>query len=52
MEDPTVRSVGVLEQMLAEREDGWILGSEFSVADVACASYARTLPHTCACLLI
>ena len=41
---PDLKSVGTLEAILAENE--WLVGGDFSVADVAVGSY---LKQACAC---
>lgn len=42
MSNPSIRSVGVLEQILGERE--YLVGGAFSVADCAVASYLNYVP--------
>ncbi|KAJ1446057.1 glutathione S-transferase [Pelagophyceae sp. CCMP2097] len=42
MDNPSLRSVQVLEQLLGESE--WLVGGEFSVADVAVGAYLNYVP--------
>ena len=42
MDNPELRSVAVLEAILSENE--WLVGNEFSVADVAVGSYLNYVP--------
>merc|ERR1719454_2748303 len=42
MDNPSLRSVSTLEALLSENE--WLVGGEFSVADVAVGSYLNYVP--------
>merc|ERR1719217_156737 len=42
MDNPSIKQVAVLEKILSENE--WLVGGEFSVADVACGSYLNYVP--------